>query len=245
MEVGIVTTLVLGALPGCDSTQQKNARAQLVAQRELASRKLPDVRPGSPVAVTRTSLIRGRRSTAFVVDLRSRAAKPLTDVPIVVGVRTPGGRREPLNARKGLDWFQTHVPAIAAGGRATWVFERKRSVTAGARPYARVGIPASPALSDADSLPTVEATARTEPVSLERRRRRRSSARVEVANVSDVPQYELQVYALVRAHGRYVAAGKRAIEHLGTGERTTVTVPLTGRARRQGLRAHAIPTIFR
>jgi hypothetical protein len=241
MEVGIVTTLVLGTVTGCDSTQHKNARAQLVAERVLASRKLPDFSPGSRVAVTRTSLIRGRRSTAIVVDLRNKAKQPLTDIPIVVGVRTSEGSRQPLNARKGLDWFQTHVPAIDAGGRATWVFERRGSVPAGVRPYARVGATGPSPLGHADSLPEITATA----LATEPRGKRRASARVEVRNASKVPQYGLQVYALVVARGRYVSAGKTAIEHLGTGAKTTVSVPLAGAARRRDVRAYATPTIFR
>lgn len=231
--------LAAGALGGCVSTQDKNERAKLRATRLLASRELPRVSGRNPdVRVTGVSLVRGRGpSTAIVVDLRSRSSKPLTDVPIVVGVRSRGGARVAFNLRKRLDWFQTHVPAIPAGGTTTWVFEGRRRVKPGDRPFARVGIPASPAISSAGALPRIAAV----PGAIRGRR----AVHVVVENTSEVPQYGLQVYAVVRAGGRYVAAGKTSIEHLGTGRRTTARVPLTGRARTHRPVVQATPTIFR
>jgi hypothetical protein len=227
----LVTLLALGLLSGCDSTQSKNERAKLRATRELASRELQHVRRANPdVRVERVSLVRGGHSSAIVVDLRNSASRPLTDVPIAVGVREPGGRRVALNARKNLDWFQTHVPAIPASGRTTWVFEGR--IRPAGRPFARVGLPASPAISHASSLPRIEAAPAA------------AGGRVQVENDSDVPQYGLQVYALVRAGGRYVAAGKAVVDHLGTGQRKTTRIPLIGRARERQPRVHAIPTIF-
>jgi hypothetical protein len=73
---------------------------------------------------------------------------------------------------------------------------------------------------------------------------RNAKRRVSVENHSDVPQYGLQVYAFAQRGGRYVAAGKTEIEHLGTGKQVTVAVPLTGSARKLPLRAEAIPTMF-
>jgi hypothetical protein len=257
MLAGLVLVGLLG-LVGCDSTQSKNERAKLRATRELASRKPQHVAASNPaVRVTDVSLVRGRRSTAIVVELRNRTAKPLTDVPIAVGARARSGRRVPLNVRRNLDWFQTHVPAIPAGETVTWVFEGRRGATTTGRPFARVGMPASPAISRASSLPAIAAAPapRTEQrspatrsasvrVHRERRDRRSASTRVLVENTSNVPQYGLQVYALVRDGRRYVAAGKVAIEHLGTDQRKTVSVPLVGRPRGRSPHVHAIPTIF-
>jgi hypothetical protein len=235
---GLLALLAAGGLSGCVSTQDKNERAKLRATRLLASRELPRVGARNPdVKVEKVSLVRGRdRSVAIVVDLRGSASKPLTDVPIVVGVRSPGGRRVAFNLRKRLDWFQTHVPAIPAGETVTWVFEGRRRVKPGDRPFARVGIPVSPAISSAGSLPRIAAL----PASASDRR----AVRVVVENTSDVPQYGLQVYALVRTGGRYVAAGKASIEHLGTGQRKAARVPLTGSARERRPAVHASPTIF-
>ncbi|MGB2711466.1 MAG: hypothetical protein WBC33_08100 [Conexibacter sp.] len=239
MAGGLVGAIALGGgLSGCVSTQQKNARAKLSATRLLASREPQRVTERNPdVRVLQVAVVRGRRSDAIVVDLRSRAARPLTDVPIAVGVRRTGGRAELLNERGGLDWFQTHVPAIPAGGTATWIFTARTTKVPAGQPFARVGVSPSPALSRAGSLPRIEA-------GLGAGRPAAAAVRAMLDNSSGIPQYRLQVYAVVRARGRYVAAGKATIEHLGTGERTTVRVPLTGHAPGGAVRVHAIPTIF-
>lgn len=222
---GVAAVLALGAVTGCDSTQNKNERAKLRAARELASRKPQRVTATNPdVRVTDVTLVRDRRSTAIVVDLRSLARTPLTDVPISVGVG-----RTYLNARRGLDWFQTHVPAIPPGGRVSWVFLSNRRIEGRGRAFARVGLPTP--ISHATALPSIAA----EPA---------PRGRVVVENTSDVPQYGLQVYALAREGRRYIAAGKAALEHLGTGGRKSVRVPLTGSARRRPLQVYAIPTNF-
>ncbi len=237
VAVGAAALLALGALTGCDSTQEKNARAELKAKRELASRKLPaTVRRNPHVRVARVALVRGRAgSGAIVVELRGTGTRPLTDVPIAVGVRGSDGRSRLVNAKRNLDWFQTHVPAIPAGGSVTWVYKGARGVKGGDRAFAKVGVAGRRVLSSASSLPEIDA--RAVPGHGAKRR-------VSVENVSDVPQYELQVYAFARRGGRYVAAGKTEIEHLGTGREVTVAVPLTGSARKQPLRVEAIPTMF-
>jgi hypothetical protein len=237
VAVGAVALLALGALTGCDSTQQKNGRAELKAKRELGSRKLPVPARGNPhVRVVRAALVRGKAgSGAIVVKLRGTGPKPLTDVPIAVGIRGSDGRSRLVNAKRHLNWFQTHVPAIPAGGTVTWVYKGARGVKAGDRAFAKVGVPPRPALSSASSLPEIDAA----PAPGHAAKRR-----VSVENVSDVPQYGLQVYAFAQQGGRYVAAGKTEIEHLGTGQRVTVAVPLTGSVRKRPLRVEAIPTMF-
>lgn len=233
--------LALLALGGCgDSTQLKNDRAEVQAKRELGSRDAQRVTRANPdVRVTDVALVRDRRSTAIVVDLRSRAERPVTDVPIAVGVRTDRGERRTLNARPGLGWFQTHVPAIAPGGRATWVFRTRRSVPGRGRPFATVGAVDAPAISRARTLPMIAASA--QPPGRDSGRR---VARVRVENASDVPQPGLQVVAVEAAGGRYVAAGRAAVALLRPRSSATVTVRLTGRARGRSLRLQASPTIF-
>lgn len=240
--------LLLGAgtIAGCDSTQEKNERAKLTATRELASRKpLRLGRVNPDVRVTKVSVVRGKRAASYVVDLRSTASETQTDVPILVGVRTRDGRVERLNSKGYLGWFQTHAPAIPAGGRVTWVFRSSHVPAPGDRPFAKVGLPAQPLISSADSLPPIKAVL-LEGGGNERKagKKPRNTTPVSVENVSDVPQYGLQVYALARVGGRYVAAGKVAIEHLGTGQRVDTEIPLAGSAQKHRVRVHTIPTIF-
>jgi hypothetical protein len=232
-----LAAVALLLLSGCaDSTQLKNDRAELQAKRRVASRDAQRVVRRSPdVHVTGVALVRDPRSAAIVVDLRNTASHPLTDVPIAVGVVGAGGRRRPLNARPGLSWFQTHLPAIPAGGRTTWVFRTRQSARAHGRPYASVGALPEPALSSASSLPAIQASS---PAVAGR------TARARVENTSDVPQAGLQVVAVERSGGRYVAAGRAALAALAPGASTTVRVRLTGRPRGQAVRFLATPTIF-
>jgi len=247
--------LLASGLSGCVSTQQKNARAKLAATRLLEGRRTQRVgAPNRLVAVDSVAVVRGARRTAVVVTLRSRAAEPLTDLPVAVGVRTASGRRVVLNARRGLGWFETHVAALDGGGRATWVFTTRRPVPSG-RPFAVVGAAGGgPAVaSSARSLPAVRATAAGEAASVgaavaaaggRAGAARPARARVAVVNDSDVPQRDVQVYAWARRDGRWVAAGRAAVRELAPGARATVALPLVGAARPGELRAAALPTIF-
>jgi hypothetical protein len=221
-------------LAGCVTTQDRNARAKLSAEREIAARAPLRVVASNPeVDVAGTALVRGggRDRTAVVVELRSRARTPLTDLPIAVGVRTRGGKRLALNGRRGLDWFATHVAALAPGAATTWVFTARRRVPAGARAYARVGVPSTVPASHASSLPHLQASDL-------------GGWRVRVRNGSAVPQIDLPVYAVARVGGRYVAAGRASIPKLSGDGEATVAVPLVGARNAPRAQVHVLPTIF-
>jgi hypothetical protein len=215
--------LAAGALvlAGCVTTQQRNERYKLRADRTLESRKpLLVRRPGPDVRVGAVTVLRGARGGAVVVELRNRAARALSDVPISVGV----GRTR-LNARGGLDFFQTHVAAIGAGARLTWVFTTPRRIPRG-RPFAVAGDAArSPA-----QLPRIDI----------------SPARggAVVRNRTKLPQYGLPVYALARRDGRYVGAGRATLAALGTGSTATVRVRMVGARHGAHIQLEALPTIF-
>lgn len=232
---GIALALGVG-LGGCVSTQRKNARAELVADRTLAARAPLRVRHASRmVRVVHVALVRGARASAFVVTLRNRGARPATDVPVAVGVEGVGGRRTPVNGGGELDWFRTHVPAIPARGTATWVFTAHRALPAGA-PYAVAGASGGAVVSRASgTLPALAARAVG---------RVRNGLLVALVNRSAIPQYDVQVYAVVRDGPRVLAAGAAAVAHLGTHERARVRVALVGAAGRHTVRAFALPTIF-
>jgi hypothetical protein len=232
----MATMLVLaiggGGLSGCVSTQHKNARAKLVADRTIEGRKPLWLGGRSrEVRVLHVARVRGRHGGAVVVTLRNRGANALTDVPIAVGVRSAGDRRRELNGGRGLAWFQTHVPAIDAGETTTWIFTTRRTLPTG-RPYAVAG-----RASSAGALPRIAAT-------VERAGTARRAVRVTLANDSDVPQYGLQVYAVVRVQGRVVAAGTATVRHLGSRGRAGARVALFGAPGRHTARVHALPTIF-
>jgi hypothetical protein len=227
---GLATAAVL--LAGCVTTQDRNARAKLSAERQIAARA--PLRVGAPnpdVEVTRSALVRARGRTAVVVELRSRARTPLTDLPIAVGVRTRGGKALALNGGRDLDWFETHVAALAPGATTTWVFTARRRAPAGARAYARVGVPSAVPVSRASSLPRLQASDL-------------GGGRVRVRNGSAVPQVDVPVYAVARAGGRYVAAGRASISKLSGDGQATVAVALVGARDAPQTQVHVLPTIF-
>lgn len=229
-----------GGAVGCDSTQQRNDRAALTAERELLSREPLKLGTRSrEVDVTRVTLLRSGTAgrLAVVVELRSRADRALTDVPIAVGLRSRRGGVIRLNAKPGLEWFQRHVPVIAPGGTTTWVFTGRRRTHAPVTPFAEVGTAAAkPSARTDGALPRVDAAVLGAG---------RARARARVTNGSGVPQYGLQVYLLARRGARVVAAGRTTVRHLGTGDRATVAVPLIGSAHHPRPAALAIPTVFR
>ena len=231
VAAGLAAAALGCGLSGCVSTQHKNARAKLVAARTVDGRRPLRIAARSrDVRVLGVQLVRGGRRGAVVVTLRNAGARAVTDVPIAVGVRAPGGRRRPLNGGRGLAWFQTHVPAIGAGARVAWVFVPRRTPPAG-RPWALAGRGRAVA-----ALPSIAARTDAKPT--------RRAVRVTLANASDIPQYGVQVYALARSHGRVVAAGVGSVRHLGSHGRAGVRVALVGRPGRHTIRIQAPATIF-
>lgn len=237
MATALALAIGAAGLSGCVSTQDKNARAKLVADRTVEGRKPLWLGGRSrDVRVLHVARVRGRHGGALVVTLRNRSERALTDVPIVVGVRGPGDRRRELNGGRGLAWFQTHLPAIGAGETTTWIYTTRRALPAG-RPYAVAG-----RANEAGTLPRIAATVARAPAA--RRHTAPAAVRVALANDSDVPQFGLQVYAVVRAHGRVVAAGTATVRHLGSRGRAGARVALFGAPGRHTARVHALPTIF-
>jgi hypothetical protein len=220
----LVALAAPGLLSGCTTTQQKSARAKVVANRLLASRKpMLVTRPSPDVKVESATLIRGRRGSAVVVRLRNLRPRVLEDLPISVGVRP----RDWLNRRGGLDYLQTHVAAIAPRAIATWVFSTPRRVRAG-RAFARVGIGSA---VPPPRLPALRAM----PATLSG-----GYATARVTNSSDIPQYGLGVYALSGG-----AAGRTVIRHLGTGDTTAVRIRLIGRPHGAAIHLEIAPSTLR
>lgn len=228
---------VLPVLAGCDSTFQQNARAKLAAERRLAAQDRQVVAERGPdVRVERVTLLRSGSTSAVVVDVRSRADRPLTDLPISVGVRR-GARKVLLNGGPELEWFQTHLPAVPARGRATWVFRTPEGlpVRATDTPFVRIGAPSTVVTATTPgTLPAIEA--RVVGVT-------RDTVTVEVSRV-EIPQLGLPISVVARRGEVPVAAGTISVPSIDRGERVTTDVPLIGRAGKAPLQTAITPTIF-
>ncbi len=237
MSAACIATLPVAlVLTGCVSTQRIAARARLVSARELTSQSATEVTQANPnVTIGRLTLIRTHTGTAIVASLRNNASSTLTDLPISVGVHTHGSHPIYLNRSANLDYFDSHVAAIAPHGVTTWVFTTRRRVPSG-RPFATVGISALHSSTGAD-LPQIDASMHTG-------RSAPGTFAVLVSNRSGIPQYDLPVYAVAVRAGRDVGAGRADVTHLGTGATTTVSITLLGVSQRATLRLIALPTIF-
>jgi hypothetical protein len=229
--------LAATALAGCKTTQQSNDRLELRAKRELASRVPVDVRKQNPeIKVERTAVVDGAKGKggAIVAVLKNVTGHVTNDLPIEVGV---GG--QPLNSGKTFTYGQTRAPALDPGEETTWVFQSDKPLPAGA-PFARVGTPPSPPLATTGSLPGIEADP-APGVSAAAN----STLSVKITNKSDIPQYDLEVYAAARKGQRYVVAGTTGVEHLGSNGSTTVDVPLTGDAKGTRVQLFIAPIYFK
>ncbi len=250
----VLTTVSSGALAGCESTFDQNARAKLVAQRDIGTRTTPVVeeRTGE-VRVDAVALLRDKQSTAVVVDLHSEAGKVLTDVPITVGV-VRDGEKIVLNASEEVEWFGKHLPSLAPGAKATWVFRSPpgRGGKPGDEPFVRIGPPRTPPISTASSLPALrvavapsaDAPEPTTPgqVTDPRRPVAPGTVRVSIANGS-VPQLRLPVFVVARDGDEIVAAGVGTLEELPRDTTQSLDVPVTGDPAAPA-QAYATPTIF-
>jgi hypothetical protein len=231
----LIIVLALLPLAGCATTQDRNARAKLSATRLLSARKAVELGARNPdVTVGKVALLHHSGAAAIVVELRSGAKTPLTDLPILVGLQH-GERRTYLNRRAGLGYFQSHLAAIAAGGRARWVFTTRHAGDLSGTPFALVGTAASPPISSAVSLPELETSAVSG---------LGPTVRVRVHNATSVPQYEAPVYAFAQRGTRYVAAGRATLAHLGTGQDKQLVVHLIGTTGGAQLSLQTQPSMF-
>jgi hypothetical protein len=244
----VATTAVLAGaavLAGCSTTQQEAARLQLNAARIRASEQPTVVTvPGQAVDVTRVARLVAGSGTAFVVQVRNSGPQPVSDLPISVGVRVPSKRPIYVNRQSPAEfsYFAAHLPLVAAGATLTWVYTTDRRLPAHARPFALVGGTPSNTAPRATPLPVIRASAVT-PASAASVTGG-SPLAVSLRNLSSVPQYQLQIYAVAERAGRYVAAGSFTVPHLGSNATRTLKLPILGPIDHARLQIEAAPTIF-
>jgi hypothetical protein len=235
----IVVALSLTALAGCTTTQQKAARLQLNNARIRTNLRPLEFSGGtSTAAVTSVRLLAGHSKppTAVVVTVRNRGGKPISDLPLLVGVSLRHGHRMYLNAAAGVSYFRNHLPAIPSHGQLSWVLTVDRRVPAGAEPFARLG-PANPATATTiGALPLLRVSSL---------KSSGGSATLTVQNSSGVTQYQLPVYAVAQRGARWVAAGQTTIEELDGRASTQLRLPLVGNPSGATLSLEAPPTIFK
>jgi hypothetical protein len=217
--------LLVGVLSGCvETTQQKNARVALRDERLLASRSAVRVTRSDPnVTVLAVRMLRRPAGTAIAVTLRNDSSRPVSDLPISVGVTTPAGRTSYLDQQPELPYFQTHIAGVGAGALATWAFSSTRPAPSG-RAFARVGASAVASDKAATSLPAIVSSV----TSVRPSRSDHAIVTAVVTNRSRVSQDGLEVYAYALSGDRLIAAGAAPLDSLDGEAKKSLQIPLLG-----------------
>ncbi len=238
-RAALATVPVTLLLSGCVTTQQIAARARLVDARIRASQEPLRITQRNPdTEVVGLSLIRGAAGTAVVAQVRNTSTRPLTDLPIAVGVINGHGHKRYLNRGANLDYLESHIASIRAGAVVSWVFTNTHPLAPGSRPFVEVGVTQLGEPTPAGLL----RIAVTGPAGTSTTRSR--SLTVVVTNGSAVPQDGFPVYAVAVGAGKVVAAGRLSLTHLCADCRTEVRLRLLGRTGWSAIRLSAEPTIF-
>jgi hypothetical protein len=234
--------VLVGTLGGCvETTQQKNARAQLQDDRLLASRSSIVVTRTDPnIAVLNVRTLRGPAGGAIAVTLRNDGGRPVSDLPLSVGVHTRGGHITYLNRQPELPYFQTHIAGIGGKAEATWVFSSTSPMPNG-QVFVRVGAPAIPVDKAVWKLPAITSSL----TSVRSRGRDRATVSAQIENRSEAPQDGLEVYAYALSGDRLVAAGTAPLDSLGSGATQAVQVSLVGKPGSSAVHLETPPTNLR
>jgi uncharacterized lipoprotein YmbA len=198
--------LVLAAvLSGCDTTRDKSQRAQIFADRSLATRKPVVVKQAFPkIKVEQVQTVGRGKERLIVVRLTNTSSAAFAAIPINV---TSGGKL--LNRGPNIPYFDNHVPAIAGKATTVWILRPKKK-PGGGKLRAVVGAP-DPKASAGKTLPKLEA----QNVDITD-----GGVLGDVKNKSGTPQYYVAVYVTTRSHGRYTSAASGAVVKLsGSGTR--------------------------
>jgi hypothetical protein len=238
IRAGVAVLIPCWIASGCavTTTQEKDARLEVKAERTIFnSKRIKLDAPPDGVVLGKPQMISAKGGSAIVVDVSNETDAPINDVPIAVGVRTAKGK-EYVNLERGTSYFESHLGSLAAGAETTWVYATKKDLPEG-EPFAQLGTPADPPLTVATDLPSVE-------VSQPGGEAGKDRVAVEVRNDSDVPQYEVQLYAWARDGDELKAAGTGKVAELEGGESATVRLELAGDPDKAEIEVSAPPTIF-
>jgi hypothetical protein len=224
------------ALAGCESTQEKSARAKRDGAKLINEKGLVVNGTNASVSVLRTGVVADANGVAVAVVLRNAAPAPAIDVPIAIDVRDAKGRSVFKNDAPGLDASLTAISTIPARGEVTWVNDQVTAdgtpATVRARIGAATGKPGGPLPEILVGAPTVI----DDPVSgLE--------LTGTVTNRSSSDQTRLVVAGVAWKGARLAAAGRSVIEKLTTNKPAKYHILPIGRPQGARLAVVAIPTV--
>jgi hypothetical protein len=199
--------LVLLALAGCATTQDKSARLKREGKGLLREKGLSIARANAKVRVLGTAVLHDRYGTAAVVELENDSPRDMANVPVAIDVRGADGKTVYRNNAGGLDAGLVSVSLLPHGRRVIWI--NNQVVAAAAPKEVRVKVGAPRTASVPARLPRIE-------ISKVKRDRDTDGplATGVIANRSKVLQRRLVVYCLARKGAKVVAAGRAVVEKL-------------------------------
>jgi len=198
---------VLG-LSACASSAERSARIAASGNHLIADRGDLKIVPAKDIAIGRTVVVRGDGAAAAVVQITNRSRQTKADVPVLIDVKDRKGTRVYSNADLGLQHSLQRLAALRPHQTVWWVNDQLLGAEDSAsRVKARVGrsavatrvprVTLSKVHWDADSAgPYLTGTVVNEGRTLLR----------------DVP-----IFAVARAHGRVIAAGRALLTKLPPG----------------------------
>jgi hypothetical protein len=233
IALALLALLAVPVLTGCDSTQDKNARAEVAAKRKLQAREpLTDASKNPAIKINDVQAVGKGKLALVVVSLTNTGAEVLTDLPITIGVNRRG-RSMLLNKGPDIYYFANHVPAAAKGKETIWIGQFNRRIPKG-KLFAQVGQPAFPQ-TDGAQIPRF---------ALQTIGRTKAEVTGAFENQSGVPQYVVELYAVTRHGGKWVAAGRSRLTRVTGNGKSDFVLPMQGNAKKYPPSISAGPAIL-
>ncbi|CAB4922860.1 unannotated protein [freshwater metagenome] len=193
-------------------------------------------RPSPEVRVRARQELRGKETTAVVVELQNTGPRALLRVPVALRL-VAGGEERYANDQDGGDELLLRVPVLPPRSRVTWVNGNVPVAEEGARLDVVLGAPTRRSRRPAAPLRIT---------GLERSAEDTGEDGVAVVGVvhNDLrrEQTEVPVYVTVRDRGRIVAAGATRVPEIAARRSAPFEAVVVGDARRGRLAAQALPT---
>jgi hypothetical protein len=194
------------ALGGCQSTVQKAKKVAASSAAAFGGPAHGVDATDATIKVLASTIVRDANGTAVVVELRNTGSRVVGNAPIDVDLRDRAGKSVFRNDAAGLAASLTHVPALPAGARVTWVDDQVTPTATPRRVIVRVGR-GRPGV-DAAPAPTASRAALSgDPTS-------GIQASGTVRNPSEVALRDVTVSVVARRDGRIVAAGRAVVDRL-------------------------------
>jgi hypothetical protein len=198
--------LVVVALTGCETTQDKARAIQEAGAEQLQEAQFKLGQPSKEVKVLDTTLLHDENGDAVVVEVQNSSNQTLVNVPILVDLRDAKGQSVYKNDIAGLEPSLNHIPVLKPGERVDWVNDQLAPSVTPKTAKVSVGTPDQSAPAQLPALEVSPPRLRDNPEGIE--------VEGTVTNKSQLDQKKLVLFAVARSGGRIGAAGRGQIKNL-------------------------------